>query len=104
LREADAIVSNPPYISQEEYGILPQEVHFEPKTALLGGKDGLDFYRRIISEASESLKKDAVLVFEVGDDQAQKVIAILDDTKLFCGAEAVCDYNDIKRVVAARKR
>jgi len=104
LREADAIVSNPPYINQEEYKILPKEVHFEPKTALFGGKDGLDFHRRIISEASESLKKGAFLVFEVGDEQAQKVIAILDNTNLFCGIEAICDYNDIKRVVAARKR
>ena len=52
---------------------MQAEVLFEPKTALDGGEDGLDFYRAIIRDWTPKLKKGGALVFELGEDQAETV-------------------------------
>lgn len=73
----DMILSNPPYIRSDEIPTLQTEVRdYEPVSALDGGMDGLDFYRRIIDEAPEFLKKKGILVLEIGWDQAQAVTAL----------------------------
>jgi release factor glutamine methyltransferase len=91
LRQADAleevegrynlIVSNPPYIPSEEIPLLDEEVRrFDPKTALDGGPDGLEIFRRIVSGLSEALDDEAApawALFEVGAGQAGDVAAIL---------------------------
>ena len=69
----DLIVSNPPYIRRSELPTLQADVLFEPKTALDGGEDGLDFYRAIIRDWTPKLKKGGALVFELGEDQAETV-------------------------------
>jgi len=66
----DVIVSNPPYLSAKDMGELQEELKFEPRGALDGGTDGLDFYRRIIAEAGHYLEPGGFLVFEVGAGQA----------------------------------
>ena len=72
----DMIVSNPPYITQEEYSELdPQVRDFEPATALLGA---LEFYKKISSEAKEYLNDKGRLLFEIGCFQASDVMEILD--------------------------
>ncbi len=71
------IVSNPPYITSQEMISLPQEVLCEPRAALDGGADGLNFYRRITSGAKNFLKPGGGLIFEVGDGQADDVKKIL---------------------------
>ena len=68
----DIIVSNPPYISAEEYTELGNEVvDYDPKISLTTGGDGLDSYRQIISNAREKLKKNGQIVLEIGYSQAE---------------------------------
>lgn len=69
----DLILSNPPYIPTLDCRSLQPEVQQEPLMALDGGKDGLDFYRRIAMEAPSHLLPGGLLVVEVGDGQAQAV-------------------------------
>ncbi len=82
----DIIVSNPPYIKKEDIKLLSEEVRNEPIIALDGGYDGLDFYRKISSQAIEYLKFGSYLCFEIGYDQKEDVTEIIKDTKR---------YNDI---------
>lgn len=65
-KEYELIVSNPPYVPKNEMETVSPEVHYEPETALLGGEDGLDFYKAIISEYKKALKVGGMLAFEVG--------------------------------------
>jgi len=74
----DIIVSNPPYIKTGAIPGLQREVRdFEPVTALDGGKDGLEFYRRLTVQAHKCLRRSGVLIYEIGYDQAKDVIDIL---------------------------
>lgn len=63
------IVSNPPYVDNEDLASMPAEYHFEPKLALEAGNDGLDLAKRIILEAGKHLTEDGVLIVEVGNSQ-----------------------------------
>jgi release factor glutamine methyltransferase len=99
----DLIVSNPPYISNEEFHVLAKEISFEPPLALKACKDGLDFYRRIIPQAVNYLKDNGLLIFEVGLNQAYPVKGMLEKAG-FGQTELIKDYNNIERVVAAKKR
>ena len=99
-RRFDVIVSNPPYIPSGDIAGLDEEVReYEPRLALDGGSDGLDFYRDITASAKKHLKNGGRLIFEVGQGQAEAVAEMLDgyDVKF------VEDYNNppIKRVVSA---
>lgn len=62
----DLIVSNPPYLSEENWKEIQEELKFEPKEALDGGKDGLNFYRKIITGAKDHLNFGGLLALEVG--------------------------------------
>lgn len=73
----DLIVSNPPYIPSNELAGLQAEVQFEPAMALDGGADGLYFYREIIQNWSRKLKPGGALVFELGEEQAEKVTEMM---------------------------
>lgn len=81
LYKFDIIVSNPPYIEKDVIKTLSEEVQNEPILALDGGKDGLDFYRKIIEEAKEYLNPDGYLAFEIGYNQKESVEKILKDNK-----------------------
>ena len=72
-KDFDIIVSNPPYIETDVIKTLPTEVRNEPIIALDGGKDGLKFYKIILSEYKEYLKKDGYLLLEIGYNQAKSV-------------------------------
>jgi release factor glutamine methyltransferase len=73
----DFIVSNPPYISQDEMDTLDPEVrNFEPVTALCGGSDGLDFYRYLALESKKVLKKTGRIYCEIGYNQQISVFDI----------------------------
>ena len=75
----DMIVSNPPYIKKGEIGELMEEVRdYEPFCALDGGEDGLFFYRVIGKEARKYLKKGGWMFFEIGYDQREEVISIME--------------------------
>ncbi len=93
----DIIITNPPYIPSAEIDTLQREVRdFEPRLALDGGRDGLDIYRRIASEASHYLNRGGMLLMEVGQGEAQEVV------KMFKGCSysvIVQDFNNIDRYV-----
>lgn len=67
----DAIISNPPYIRSDVIDTLSREVKHEPRAALDGGEDGLEFYRAIVGNFADNLNDGGVFVFEIGYDQAE---------------------------------
>lgn len=71
----DVIVSNPPYVGDQELSELPQEYGREPRTGLHGGRDGLDIVRRILAGARRRLQPHGVLIVEVGDSEAALIEA-----------------------------
>lgn len=98
----DAILSNPPYIPDGDIAALAPEVRLkEPHTALAGGKDGLDFYRRLMADAPALLKDGGFLAVEVGIHQAAPVAALA--IPAFSRTEILKDYAGIERVVIAWK-
>ena len=94
----DLIVSNPPYINQNDMQALQAEVTFEPADALAGGEDGLLFYRHIAGNYKKYLKNGGVLAFEVGINQAEAVADIM-ARQGFADIEKRADLNKIDRVV-----
>lgn len=92
----DMICVNPPYIPTSELASLQAEVKREPRLALDGGADGLDFYRRISRDYAAHLNPGGALLMEVGAGQAEDVAA------MFPKAEIIKDICGIKRVVAVR--
>lgn len=101
-RKYDIIVSNPPYIKSAEIEKLEIEVKkYDPRIALDGGEDGLDFYRKIIDEAKGKLAKKGWLMFEVGQGQSDGVIELMQKAG-YDNVQAVKDYNKIERVIYGR--
>ena len=68
-RKYDLIVSNPPYVTEDEYAALPGEYSHEPKLGLTSGEDGLDICLRILDEAADHLTEDGLLIVEVGESE-----------------------------------
>ena len=98
------IVSNPPYINARVIPELSRELHFEPRRAIDGGRDGLFYYHRIINEAPAYLQDKGMLVLEIGDNQAGSVKEILAQSGKFALVKAVRDYNNVERVIVAQKQ
>ena len=98
----DIIVSNPPYIKKDVIKTLNKEVQKEPKIALDGGYDGLDFYRKITHQSGEYLKFNGYLCFEIGYDQKKDVIKIINDERKFTGTYSKKDLCDNDRIVITR--
>jgi release factor glutamine methyltransferase len=95
----DLIVSNPPYVSINDYSELSPELKdHEPKIALTDNKDGLNFYSEISKKAQTLLNKNGKLFFEVGMGQAEEVKTILIQNS-FSDIEIFKDYSNIERVV-----
>jgi len=101
LREFDLLISNPPYIASAEIETLDPEVKdFDPRGALDGGADGLDFYRRLAAEAKPFLKPDGKIMLEFGDGQADAIKLIFENEKWI--VEAVQDdYSQRARIITA---
>ena len=72
----DYIITNPPYVSKGEYEQCDPEIFREPSIALLGGQDGLDFYRRLADGVGSILKPQGKLLMEIGCDQAEAVCGL----------------------------
>ncbi len=104
-RAFDLIVSNPPYVLRSEIGSLAKEVRdYEPILALNGGEDGLEFYRRLISEAPSSLRGGGWFLLEVGQGQAEMVAKQIQESGTFLEPQILPDLAGIERVVKARRK
>jgi len=97
----DAIVSNPPYVSEADRAALhPQVRDHEPATALFAGKTGLDVYRRLIPQAHAALKPNGLFALEIGHDQQDAVAALL---RAWHNLSFVLDFQQIPRVALAER-
>jgi len=102
LGKFDLVISNPPYIADDQIPLLEAEVrNFEPQVALRGGSDGLDFFRRIAACVKSHLERGSLLVLEVGARQDSAVAAILAAAGMQ-PAGVIKDLDGIARVVTAR--
>jgi release factor glutamine methyltransferase len=97
----DALVSNPPYLTSMELDSLQPEIVFEPRGALDGGRDGLDFFKRIIQNAHAILKPNGFIFFEVGLYQTEQVRRFLSENG-FHNIQHVKDDAGIDRIVFAQ--
>lgn len=95
----DVIVCNPPYIKRGDLSSLQSEVRdYEPMSALDGGEDGLDFYRRLAKDAPKKLKKGGTLLMECGQGQAQEIVKLF---KKFDYAMITRDLEGVERYIRA---
>ena len=96
----DLITANPPYIKSGEIASLDQEVRdFEPRIALDGGEDGLDFYRRIAERIRRYIVRGGMCIMECGEGQAQEIIRIFRETARCDFAMVVRDDAGVERIV-----
>jgi release factor-specific protein-(glutamine-N5) methyltransferase len=99
----DVIVSNPPYIEEDEIDKLMDDVkNYEPHTALNGGKDGLEFYRKIINQSQKVLKKSGILAFEIGYNQGEAVNLLMKEYN-FQDIKVIKDFASLDRIVVGVK-
>jgi len=101
----DLILSNPPYIPDSEISGLAGEIkNHEPLIALQGGKDGLEVYRKLISQIPSYLKREGWLLLEIGSAQADSVSEMIGTEGYFQKPECVKDLAGIERVVKAQRK
>lgn len=98
----DIIVSNPPYIPTKDINGLDISVKKEPIIALDGGKDGMNFYRKILKQALNYLNNNAVLIFEIGYDELEKFKKIINRYAEYEIVENLKDFGGNDRVVVCR--
>ena len=104
-KDFDLILSNPPYIPRGEIAHLEAEVsRWEPRAALDGGVDGLDFYRRIIEEAPGYLRQGGAVAVEIGAAIGSLVLALFRNNPAYGDTRVYQDYSGRDRVVIARTR
>jgi len=100
----ECVVSNPPYVSPEEFSQLPKEVkEYEPILALKTDQEGTLFHRGIIENSLDFLSKGGILVLEIGLGQAEKVVGIFREYPHFKDIEIKKDLGGIDRVAVAGK-
>lgn len=100
-RPLDLVICNPPYIPTEDIKTLSPQVGFEPETALDGGEDGLKYYRMVTALVPHILKKDGILIYEIGIDQCEDVSRILQESGF--SVAVLRDYGKIDRILLAKK-
>ena len=97
----DMIISNPPYVSEAEYAELSSQIRrHEPRTALVGGEDGLEYIRKIAAAAGRALREGGFLLLEIGAGQARNVESIVSENG-FSDVRFQTDIGGVKRVVKA---
>lgn len=96
----DAVLSNPPYVTDSAYKELEAEIYFEPKLAFVGGTDGGDLYRAITPLYSDTAKE-GFIAYEIGYDQAELISEIAEENDL--SARIIPDLSGNSRVAVLRK-
>jgi release factor glutamine methyltransferase len=104
LREKnyDAIISNPPYLAENDVHLIEGDLRFEPQSALVAGATGLETYEIIISQAKDYLKPLGLLILEHGFDQRAALIKLL-QTHHYQNIETFNDYQNLPRAITAKK-
>ena len=101
----DLIASNPPYIpSGEIEKLMPEIANYEPRLALDGGADGLDFYRRLAPECAKWLRPGGALVLEIGEGQGAALRDIFGSEGAYAGLEVSDDLAGLERVFFATRK
>jgi release factor glutamine methyltransferase len=99
----DIIFSNPPYLSSSDYAKLSEDVkNFEPKQALVGGFNGVLYYKKIIALAQSALKKNGYLALELGDRQYRTISKLLQDHSFRILDKYQLINNEIRCILAAK--
>ena len=100
--EFHIIVANPPYVNRGELPALAPEVsQWEPRTALDGGLDGLDYYRRIVSQGSRHLRAGGALIMEIGAAMGREITELLGAAGNYTPPLVYQDYALKDRVIVA---
>lgn len=97
-----AVLSNPPYVSEEAYKSLEGEIFFEPPHAFLGGDDGGDFYRRLTPIYKERIADEGFIAYEIGYDQGELLLGIAEENSMSC--QIIKDMSGNDRVAVLRKK
>ena len=95
-----AVLSNPPYVTDEEYESLDEEIYFEPKSAFVGGADGGDFYRDITSLYKDRIAEGGFIAYEIGAMQGELLGKIAEENRMSC--EIINDLSGRARVAVLR--
>lgn len=98
----DIIVSNPPYIKENIIASLSKEVQNEPYIALNGGKDGLDFYKKIVKNSYKFLNKNGFLCLEIGYDQKDEVTRLIENENKYIDTYCKKDLELNDRIIVTR--
>lgn len=104
IKDFDIIVSNPPYIETDTIITLNADVQKEPKIALDGGIDGLNFYRIILNNGYNYLKNNGKLFLEIGYNQREKLFKLISDSNFFENPHCVKDLSGNSRVIICSKK
>ncbi len=99
------IISNPPYVTEAEFALLPREIReHEPRTALWAGRDGLDVVRAILRRAPDFLIPGGLVLLEIGSSQGKAVLAFVGELGVYGQVEVIRDYSGRDRVLRAVAR
>jgi release factor glutamine methyltransferase len=101
----DYLVSNPPYIPDDEWAAVPPNVKdHEPHTALRGGADGLDYVRRLLESGPTLIKQNGLLLVEVADSRAEQARVLVGAHEHLADVRVLKDFEGLPRVVVARRQ
>jgi len=101
----DIICSNPPYIQEDQYDLLPAGIrNFEPPGALIAGPDGVAFHRKIIREGAHRLKAGGRIFLEIGEGQRDRVAALFREEGGYGDIDCRKDYGGVDRVASASRK
>ena len=99
------VITNPPYVPRGDFpSLMPEVRDFEPRMALDGGVDGLDFFRRALPRVGEFLNSGGWFLAEMGEGQDQKILKMAEKSPDLDSFESVKDLAGIRRVFKARKK
>ena len=104
LSDIDIIISNPPYVSKNDYGKIQKEIlNYEPDIAVTDFEDGFKFYREIISLSAQVLKTDGKIFLEIAEGQSNRIHEIMKQNN-FKDITVIKDYQKIDRVISGVKK
>ncbi len=100
----DVVVSNPPYVTEDEMKEVSAELEWEPQNALVAGKDGLDVIRPLIDQAPSYLKSGGMLFIEIGEGQGESLLQLLNASNAYKDCAIFKDLNERDRIAFAVRK